>query len=66
VNVDVVEAGKLAVPLADKILQGLEPGMIPVVSADPYIEIDYSMIEQLGFEVPDRLLALADQVYREE
>jgi len=57
-------SGELAAPLADKIFQGIEPGTIPVVSADPYIEINYTMIQQLGLEVPDTLLAVADQVYR--
>lgn len=64
VNVNIGDAGRLAAPLADKILQGFEPATIPVVSSDPYIEIDYNMIQQLGLEVPDALLARADQVYR--
>ncbi len=64
INVVVKQAGSSAAPLADKIFQGIEPGSIPVVSSDPYIEIDYKMIQQLGLEVPDALLATADQVYR--
>lgn len=64
VNVRVSEAGSMAAPLADKILQGFDPATMPVVSSDPYIEIDYNMIQQLGLEVPDTLLAIADQVYR--
>lgn len=64
VNVDILEVGRLAAPLADKIFQGIEPGTIPVVSSEPYIEIDYNMIQQLGLEVSDSLLARADQVYR--
>ncbi|MAT95687.1 MAG: hypothetical protein CL608_00855 [Anaerolineaceae bacterium] len=64
VNVNTADAGRLAAPLADKILQGFEPATMPVVSSDPYIEIEYNMIQQLGFEAPDTLLAIADQVYR--
>jgi putative tryptophan/tyrosine transport system substrate-binding protein len=57
-------SGELAAPLADKIFQDIDAGTIPVVSADPYIEVNYSMIQQLGFDAPDSLLAVADQVYR--
>jgi putative tryptophan/tyrosine transport system substrate-binding protein len=64
INVAIKQAGSSAAPLADKIFQGFEPGTIPVVSSDPYIEIDYGMIQQLGLDVPDTLLARADQVYR--
>lgn len=64
INVNIKQAGSLAAPLADKIFQGFDPQTIPVVSSEPYIEIDFGMIQQLGLEVPDRLLAIADQVYR--
>jgi putative ABC transport system substrate-binding protein len=64
VSVNIKDSGSMAAPLADKIFQGLESGTIPVVSSDPYTEIDYGMIQQLGLEAPDTLLAKADQVYR--
>lgn len=64
VNVNLTESGKLAAPLAEKIFQGIDPGTIPVVSAEPYLEIDYKMAQQLGIEVPEGLLVLADEVYR--
>ena len=64
INVNIKQAGSSAAPLADKIFQGIDPGTIPVVSSDPYIEIDYGIIQQLGLEAPDTLLARADQVYR--
>lgn len=64
VNVDISLSGRLAAPLADKILQGTEAGTIPVVSAEPYIEIDYKVIEGLGLEAPETLLAKADEIYR--
>ena len=64
INVNIKQAGSSAAPLADKIFQGFDPQTIPVVSSDPYIEIDYKMIQQLGIQVPDTVLATADQVYR--
>lgn len=64
VTVTPAVSGELAAPLADKIFQGIEPGTIPVVSADSYIEVSYTMIQQLGLVAPDTLLAIADQVYR--
>lgn len=63
-NADLVASGKQAAPLADKVFQGIDPGTIPVVSAETYLEIDYQMAQELGLEVPEGLLALADQVYR--
>lgn len=64
VNVDAIVAGKQAAPLADKIFQGIDPGTIPVVSADTFMEIDYKMAQELGLEVPEGLLVLADKIYR--
>ncbi|MCB8980854.1 MAG: ABC transporter substrate-binding protein [Ardenticatenaceae bacterium] len=64
VNVNVKESGELAAPLADKILQGTTAGTIPVVSSEPYIQIDYAVIQGLGLDVPESLLAKADEIYR--
>ncbi|MBK8903380.1 MAG: ABC transporter substrate-binding protein [Anaerolineaceae bacterium] len=64
VSVEMVKTGGLAAPLAHKIFQGIEPGTIPVVSADPFMEIDYNMIQQLGLELPETVLAVADVIYR--
>ncbi|MCB9445256.1 MAG: hypothetical protein H6669_13595 [Ardenticatenaceae bacterium] len=64
VNVDVWNSGYQSATLADKIFQGIDPGTIPVASAETYLEIDYKMAEMLGLTVPEELLALADEVYR--
>jgi putative ABC transport system substrate-binding protein len=64
VNVEVVASGKLAAPIADKILKGTPPREIPVVSADNYIEIDYKAAQDLGLVVPESLLLEADRVIR--
>lgn len=64
VNVDLVASGKQAAPVVDKVFQGIAPGTIPVASAETYFELDYKMVQQLGLDVPEGLLVLADKVYR--
>ncbi len=64
VNVDIYGAGLSAAPLADKVLQGTDPATQPVVSSEPYIEIDYSAAQAMGLEIPETLLAKADEIYR--
>jgi putative ABC transport system substrate-binding protein len=64
VNVDIVESGKQAAPLADKILKGTPAGTIPVVSAENFFQINYTVAQQLGVEVPEGLLSQADEVIR--
>jgi putative ABC transport system substrate-binding protein len=64
VNADILSAGEQAAPIADKVLQGTDPGTIPVVSADAVIMINFKQTEALGLEVPDGLLAMADEVLR--
>lgn len=64
VNADLIASGKQAAPLVDKIFQGIDPGTIPVASAETYFELDYKMAQELGLEVPEGLLVLADEVYR--
>jgi putative ABC transport system substrate-binding protein len=64
VNVDTVRIGRQAAPLADKVLRGTPAGTIPVVSAENFLQIDYKVAQQLGVEVPDSLLGMADEVIR--
>lgn len=64
VNVVPFDAGKLAAPLADKILKGTPAGTIPVVSADSFVQINYKAAQTLGLTVPASLLAQADEVIR--
>jgi putative ABC transport system substrate-binding protein len=63
-NADLIASGRQAAPLVDKIFQGIDPGTIPVVSVETYFELDYKMAQELGLEVPEGLLVLADEVYR--
>jgi len=65
-GVDVLsfESGKDAAPLADKVLKGTPAGTIPVVSADPYLRINYQVAQGLGLTVPEGLLKQADEIIR--
>jgi len=64
VNINNVAVGKQAAPLIDKILKGTPAGTIPVVSAENFLQINYTMAEKLGITVPEGLLAQADEVIR--
>ncbi len=64
VHVNDVEVGKQAATLADKILKGTPAGTIPVVSAENFFEINYTVAENLGVTVPEGLLSMADEVFR--
>jgi putative ABC transport system substrate-binding protein len=56
--------GKQAAYLADKVLQGIPAGTIPVISADGYLQINYRMVQKLGLTIPESLLRIADDVLR--
>lgn len=62
VSSDGLAAGRLAAPIADKILRGARPGTIPVVSADASIAINLGIATQLGLTVPEGLLRQASRV----
>lgn len=59
-----IDSGRLAAPLADKIFQGIPAGAIPVVSPEPFIQINYKAVQSMGLTVPDSLLAQADEIIR--
>lgn len=64
VNVDLHESGKLAAPLADKILRGTPAGTIPAVSAENFIQVDYKVAKEFGLTIPEGILKQADQIIR--
>jgi putative ABC transport system substrate-binding protein len=64
VNVDVIKSGKQAARLADKVLQGAQAGSIPVVSAENYLEINYTAAQKLGLNLDEGLLSQADVIIR--
>ena len=64
VNVDFLECGRLAAPLADKVLKGTPAGTIPVVSPENFIQINYKIAQQFGLTVPEGVLEQADEIIR--
>ena len=64
VNVDTFQCGKQAAPLVDKVLRGTPAGTIPVVSAENFLQINYTVAQRLGVEVPEDLLGMADEVIK--
>ncbi len=63
-NVNPVESGKDAAPLADKVLKGTRAGTIPVVSAEGFLEINYKEAQELGITVNEGLLSQAANIIR--
>lgn len=64
VNVDLFKSGKLAAPLADKVLKGTPAGTIPAVSADNFIQVDYKAAQEFGLTIPEGILKQADEIIR--
>lgn len=64
VHVNNFNVGKQAAPLADKILRGIPAGTIPVVSAEPYFQLNYRAVEKLGLKASEGLLSRADEIIR--
>jgi putative ABC transport system substrate-binding protein len=64
VNVNSLNSGKQAAPLADKILKGTQAGKIPVVSADSYFQMNYTAAQELGLNMDEGLLSQADEIIR--
>ncbi len=56
--------GELTAPLADKIFRGIDPGTIPIVTPDPFFEINYKAVAKLGLTISDSLLNIADKIDR--
>ena len=49
---------------ADKILQGIPAGMIPVVSAEGHLRVNYKLAKDLGLAIPESWLELAMEINR--
>jgi putative ABC transport system substrate-binding protein len=59
-----IPQGKQAAFLTDKILRGVPAGTIPVVSAEPYFQLNYKAAKELGLTVPEGLLSKANEIIR--
>jgi putative ABC transport system substrate-binding protein len=58
------DEGKLAADLADKILRGTPAGTLPVVSPEPYVQVNYNVVQEIGLNVSEGFLAIADEIIR--
>jgi putative tryptophan/tyrosine transport system substrate-binding protein len=64
VMVDNAAVGQQAATLADKILKGTSAGTIPVVTAEAFLQINYTAAKAVGVEPPEGLLRQAVEVVR--
>ena len=62
VSTDNITVGRQAALLADKIFKGIKAGLIPVVSAENFFQINYKAAKQFGIEVPAGLLKQANEI----
>ena len=60
----VVDGGKGAATLADKIFKGTPAGTIPVVTPESQLTINYKAAQQLGITVPEGMLKMANEIIR--
>jgi putative ABC transport system substrate-binding protein len=61
---DNVEMGMLAATLADKIFKGTQAGTIMVQTTRDHLKINYKVIQELGLDVSEGLLSMADEIIR--
>jgi putative tryptophan/tyrosine transport system substrate-binding protein len=64
INPSNVEMGKQAATLADKILQGISAGTLPVSSAELRLTINYKVIQKMGLKINEGLLNRAYEIIR--
>lgn len=58
----VIDGGRSAAMLADKVLKGIPAGTLPVVTPDSQLVINYTSAQQLGIAIPEGLLSQASQI----
>ncbi len=58
------DMGKLAAPIADKILKGTQAGTIPLSTPDNHLLINNKVAQELGLTLPEGLLKMADKIVK--
>jgi len=61
---DNLKFGKLAAPIANKVLKGISAGTIPVVTADNDLRINYKLTKKLGLTVGEGLLSRSIEIVK--
>ena len=61
---DFIKMGQLAAPLAVKVFQGTQAGTIPLVTPEQNLYINYKVAQELGLQIPEGLLRMANEVIR--
>ncbi len=56
--------GELTAPLADKIFRGTDPGSIPIVTPEMFLEINSRAVTRLGLTINESLLNIANKIDR--
>lgn len=57
-------SGEKASKMADKIFRGIDPGTIPVESAEIYLQFNHRRAVELGVTIDEGLLSTADNIVR--
>jgi len=60
------EIGRQAAHLADQILRGIPPGVLPVEMAENYLVINLDSAKRIGLALPDEVLLQAERLIFEE
>jgi putative ABC transport system substrate-binding protein len=64
VHVDSFPIGKKVAVMADKVFKGAPVGTIPVASPEYYFAINYKAAQEMGINVSEGMLAIADEIIR--
>jgi putative tryptophan/tyrosine transport system substrate-binding protein len=64
-GINLFEIGRQAARLADQILDGQDPGGLPVEEAEFFLVINLKTAEAIGLEIPDEILSQATRLIRE-
>jgi putative ABC transport system substrate-binding protein len=62
-GLDLFAAGQQAARLADQILRGTDPAVLPIEEAEFYLAINLETAEAIGLKIPDSILNLADEIF---
>jgi putative ABC transport system substrate-binding protein len=62
-GLDLSSAGEQAARLADQILRGTDPAVLPIEEAEFYLAINLETAAAIGLEIPEPILNQADEIF---